>query len=201
MTTYKETCSIKDEGRPFEIGLQDQVSNCPKVMGIKSACGERLGKRWNKIHQVCAEKMNESEPLMKHRKCKEVIETKLLALAWDRIWEVPVYCPSGGRCTGGMSSVTGFYREHGNLSSRCKGRSSSGRTTRGRVPMRGTGADQLVVVMKSSNADGAKGLNHPTDTRSQLEIGRTNGRSKVGTYQSDDKSRMKRESEAGQKPS
>ena len=90
MTTYKETCSIKDEGRPFEIGLQDQVSNCPKVMGIKSACGERLGKRWNKIHQVCAEKMNESEPLMKHRKCKEVIETKLLALAWDRIWEEPL---------------------------------------------------------------------------------------------------------------
>ena len=84
--------SIKDEGRSFEIGLQDQVSNCPKVMGIKSACGERLGKRWNKIHQVCAEKMNESEPLMKHRKCKEVIETKLLALAWDRIWGSLLTC-------------------------------------------------------------------------------------------------------------
>ena len=36
------------------------------------------------------------------------------------------------------------------------------------------------VVMKSSNEDGAKGLNHPTDTRSQLERGRTEGRSKVG---------------------
>ena len=59
---------------------------------------------------------------------------------------------------------------------------------------------ECTVVMKSSNADGAKGLNHPTDTRSQLEIGRTNGRSKVGTYQSDDKSRMRRGSEAGQKP-
>ena len=172
MTTYKETCSIKDEGRPFEIGLQDQVSNCPKVMGIKSACGERLGKRWNKIHQVCAEKMNESEPLMKHRKCKDVIETKLLALAWDRIWGVPVYGPSGGRHIGGMSSDTGFYREHGNLSSRCKGRTSSGRTTRDRVPMRGTGADQLVVVRKSGNADGAKGLNCRAVFMRQLERGR-----------------------------
>ena len=171
--TYNIQNSIKDEGRPFEIGLQDQVSNHLRVMGIKSACGERLGRRWKKKnHQVGAEKMNESEPLMKHRKCKSVIETKLLALAWDKIWELPVYCPGGGRCRRGMSSVTGFYREHGNLSSRCKGRTTSGRPTSGRVPMRGTGADQLVVVMKSSNADGAKGLNCRAVFMRQLERGR-----------------------------
>ena len=172
--------SIKDEGRPFEIGLQDQVSNHLIDMDITSICGERMGRRWNTIHQVCTEKMNESEPPMKCRKCINIIETKLLALVWDKIWKVPVYCPSGGRHIGGMSSDTGFYREHGNLSSRCKGRTTSGSPTSGRVPMRGTGADQFVVVMKSSNADGAKGLNHPTDTTSQLERGRTEGRSKVG---------------------
>jgi len=164
--------SIKDEGRPFEIGLQDQVSNHLIVMDIKSICGERMGKRWNTIHQVCTEKMNESEPPMKCRKCKNIIETKLSALAWDKSWKVPVYCPSGGRHRGGMSSDTGFYREHGNLSSRCKGRNSSGRTTRVRVPMRGTGADQLVVVKKSSNVDGAKGLNCQAVFMSQLDRGR-----------------------------
>jgi hypothetical protein len=121
---------------------------------------------------VCTEKMNESEPPMKCRKCKDIIETKLSALAWDKIWKVPVYCPSGGRHIGGMSSDTGFYREHGNLSSRCKGRNSSGRTTRVRVPMRGTGADQLVVVKKSSNAEGAKGLNCQAVFMSQLDRGR-----------------------------
>ena len=163
--------SIKDEGRSFEIGLQDQVSNHLIVMDIKSICGERMGRRWNIIHQVCTEKMNESEPPMKCRKCKDIIETKLSALAWDKIWKVPVYCPSGGRHIGGMSSDTGFYREHGNLSSRCKGRTSSGRTTRVRVPMRGTGADQLVVVKKSSNAEGAKGLNCQAVFMSQLDRG------------------------------
>jgi hypothetical protein len=30
-----------------------------------------------------------------------------------------------------------------------------------RVPMRGTGTDQLAVVKKSRNGDGAKGLDHP----------------------------------------
>ena len=104
--------SIKDEGRSFEIGLQDQVSNHLIVMDIKSICGERMGRRWNIIHQVCTEKMNESEPPMKCRKCRNIIETKLLAMAWQRIWKVPVYCPSGGRHIGGMSRDPGFYREH-----------------------------------------------------------------------------------------
>ena len=169
----QELCSTKDEGRPFEIGLQDQVSNHSRVMHIKSMCGERLGKRWNKrFHQVCAEKMNESEPPMQRRKCKDVIETKLLALAWDKVWKKPVYCPSDDRRIGGMSSDTGFCREHGNLSFRCQGKATSGSTTRVTVPMRSTGADQLVVVMKFSNANGAKGLNDSVFMLSQLEIGR-----------------------------
>ena len=169
----QELCSTKDEGRPFEIGLQDQVSNHSRVMHIKSMCGERLGKRWSlRLHQVCTEKTNESEPPMQRRKCKDVIETKLLALAWDKVWELPVYCPSGDRRRGGVSSETGAYREHGNLSFRCQGRPSSGRPMRDRVPTQNTGADQLVVVMKSSNTDGAKGLNDSVASSSQPEMGR-----------------------------
>ena len=169
----RELCSTRDEGRPFEIGLQDQVSNHLRVMRIKSACGERLRKRWSKrLHQVCAEKTNESEPPMQRRKCKDVIETKLWALVWDKVWELPVYCPSGDRRIGGVSSDTGFCREHGNLSFRCQGKATSGSTTRVIVPMRSTGADQLVVVMKFSNANGAKGLNDSVLMSSQLEIGR-----------------------------
>jgi hypothetical protein len=34
-------------------------------------------------------------------------------------------------------------------------------TARGRVPMRGTGTDRLVVAMRPSNAGGAKGTSHP----------------------------------------
>ena len=168
-----ELCSIRDEGRPFEIGLQDQVSNHPRVMRIKSTCGERFGKRWSKrLHQVCTEKTNESEPPMQRRKCKDVIETKLLALVWDKVWELPVYCPSGGRRRGGVSSDTGSCREHGNLSFRCQGKATSGSTMRVIVPMRSTVADQLVVVTKFSNVNGAKGLNDSVLMSSQLEMGR-----------------------------
>jgi len=34
-------------------------------------------------------------------------------------------------------------------------------TARGRVPMRGTGADRLVVAVRPGNAGGAKGTGHP----------------------------------------
>ena len=40
-------------------------------------------------------------------------------------------------------------------------------TARKRVPMQGTGADQFVVVMKSGNADGAKGLSCSVFLRDQ----------------------------------
>lgn len=40
-----ETCCAKDEGRPLEIALQDEVSNHPKAAGVKSPGSERLGKR------------------------------------------------------------------------------------------------------------------------------------------------------------
>ena len=84
----RELCSTRDESEPFGIGLQYQVSNHLRVMCIKSAYGERLRKRWSKrLHQMCTEKANESEPPMQRQKCKDVIETKLLALAWDKVWE------------------------------------------------------------------------------------------------------------------
>ena len=202
MNRIQASCSMRDEGRPFEIGLQDQVSNHPRVMHIKSVCGERLGKRWSKrLHQVCTEKMNESEPPMQRRKCKDVIETKLLALAWDKVWGTPVYCPSGDRRRGGMSSVTGSHRERGNLSFRCQGRSSSGSPTRGRVPMRSTGADQLVVVMKFGNTNGAKGLNCPAlsnestrDGKNEIERAMTREWCFISPSRLDNKSRMRRES-------
>ncbi len=71
-------------------------------------------------------------------------------------------------------SDLGFRAERGNLSVRCEGRSPSGSPARARVPMRATGAEQLVVAMKFAKANGAKGLRHldlvvgqPVEGRSQ----------------------------------
>ena len=41
-----------------------------------------------------------------------------------------------------------------------------------RVPMRSTGADQLVVAMKDGNASGAKGLDYSAGFRGQPVNGR-----------------------------
>ena len=46
---------------------------------------------------------------------------------------------------------------------------------RARVPMRRTGAEQLVVVMKPGNAGGAKGLRHSVSTVGQPGKGGAHG--------------------------
>ena len=48
-----------------------------------------------------------------------------------------------------------------------KGDVQVGGTMRARVPMRRTGAEQLVVVMKPGNAGGAKGLRHSVSLMGQ----------------------------------
>src|SRR5271170_482133 len=53
------------------------------------------------------------------------------------------------------------------LSSRCKGRSPSEVIARARVPMRGTGAERLVVAMNCRNGQGAKGPCHSVFSTSQ----------------------------------
>jgi hypothetical protein len=56
-----------------------------------------------------------------------------------------------------------------------KGDTLGAGTPRVRVPMRGAGADQLVVAVKPGNAGGAKGLNHPVSKVSQPDRGGTHG--------------------------
>ena len=70
---------------------------------------------------MCAEKANESEPLMKCRKRKDVIETRLQSLAWDKARRKPVDCPSGDRHEGGVSSVQALVRNVGTCRLDAKG--------------------------------------------------------------------------------
>ncbi len=63
--------------------------------------------------QVRVEKTNESEPLMKCRKRRDVIETGLQLLARDTARGMPVSCPSGDRHEGGVSSTLALVRNVG----------------------------------------------------------------------------------------
>ncbi len=129
----------------------------PELLASRARVVSVRGKGGPRVRQVCVEKTNESEPLMMCRK------PWMSSKPGSNIWpgtepgRRPVYCLGGDRHEGGVSSTTGSRAERGNLSPRCQGRPSSGRPMRGRVPIRGTGADRLVVAMKPGNAGGAKG--------------------------------------------
>jgi len=60
----------------------------------------------------------------------------------------PVYWVGGLRHTGGVNWHWAVVRNVGTCRPDVKGKPQAENPTRGKVPMRGTGADQLVVVMK-----------------------------------------------------
>jgi len=150
--------------------LQDRASNHRKLLQPNGWGGERFGKRRG-LPVRCESRRRTIEPLIMCRKRRDVIETRLLLLARDEARGAPVYCPSGDRHQGGASSATGSCAERGNLSPRCKGKSPSGRPARRKVPMRGEGADWLVVAMKPGNAGGAKGPTYSALAAGQPERG------------------------------
>jgi hypothetical protein len=105
---------------------------------------------------VRVEKANESEPLVKCRKRRDVIETGLQLLVRDKL---------GGhlstdRVVTGAKAVRARLRLSCGTwepSRRCKGKSPSGGPMRRKVPKRRGGADWPVVAMKPGNAGGARG--------------------------------------------
>ena len=70
---------------------------------------------------MSAGKSNASEPLMTCRKRRDVVETRLLSLAWDEAREVPADCLSGDRHGGGERPARGSCVERGNLCLDAKG--------------------------------------------------------------------------------
>ncbi len=121
---------------------------------------------------MCDEKTNVCEPLLTHRN-RKLMASKLGADGTPGIKACPggmpwarrraVCCPGGARCRGGVSSSralawnrrTSRFDTDGQLKwvqvapwSR-EGEPQAAETASGRVPMRGTGADRLVVVTKA----------------------------------------------------
>ena len=120
-----------------------------------------------------AGKANVSEPLTTCRKRRDVIETRLQSLAWDEARGVPADCPSGDRHEGGASPAQALVRNVGTCRPDAKGELRVVDPRRGRVPMRGEGADGLVVAKKPGNAGGAKGPNDLASGMGQPATGGT----------------------------
>ncbi len=93
----------------------------------------------------------------------------------ERIQRVPVDWLGGVRCGGGVTLFQALLGNVGTCRMDVKGEVQMGNAMRTRVPMPGTGAEQLVVVMKRSNVRGAKGLRHSVLTSGQPERGGAHG--------------------------
>ena len=81
----------------------------------------------------------------------------------------------GVRCVGGVTLFQALLGNVGTCRMDVKGEVQMGNAMRTSVPMPGTGAEQLVVVMKRSNVRGAKGLRHSVLTLGQPARGGAHG--------------------------
>ena len=142
MESYRE-----DDGRPVGLGRQGLGSNHLKRLSLRVAVVS-VGETSSETRQVRIGKTNASEPLMTRREPLLDIKTGGEQNFRDESGGSPEGCPGGVRRAGGVIPIQAFLWNCGNQSSRCKGSRSSGDPTRTRVPMRGTGAGQLVVALK-----------------------------------------------------
>jgi hypothetical protein len=92
---------------------------------------------------------NESEPSKTCRKTQDDVETGAVMRPWDEGRGEPVECSTGVRHRGGVNVDLALVRNVRTCRPDAKGEAQVAATTRARVPMRGTGAETLVVGLKA----------------------------------------------------
>ena len=89
----------------------------------------------------------------------------------ERIQRVPADWLGGVRCGGGVTLFQAFLGNVGTCRLDVKGEVQGVKTTRLRVPMPSTGAEQPVVALNRGNFRGAKGLRYSVSRLGQPEKG------------------------------
>ena len=157
------------------VALQGEAANHRKVRRSRAGVLSVAEKARHRARQVWIKKANVSEPLMTRRNGKDDIETGAepeprdepggclpigqavsgveAARAWSGLrcgtWEPVV--PRSRTASGAVLACGRFV----------EARTPSSRSARGRVVMRGTGADRPVVAVTPGNAGRATGAGHP----------------------------------------
>ena len=157
------------DSRPSGIALQGEVSNHRELLRSRAVVVS-VAEKAPVMRQVWSKKANESEPLLKCRKRTGVIETGVPLLPRDE----PGGCLLTGQVVTGaeVARVRIGHRHEtwepvapavsaGWWTGRSTGVPQAAESARGRVPVRGTGADRLVVAVRPGNAGGAKGTGCP----------------------------------------
>ena len=144
----KAQCCTRDEGWSFGAGLQEQASNNRKLLAHNGVGGERYGNGVSKLRHVQVRETNASEPLMRPRnRFTDGIKTgapPLSGKSMAETWLLAMRCP-GYRW---RDSSLGSGAELESLFGGDKGKGTSGRPARPKVPIRWTGTDCPVVATK-----------------------------------------------------
>ena len=166
-----EACCTSDGGGPSGFAVQAEIPNHRKLRRLRAGVVSVAVKVSRVAGQVCDEKTNVCEPLLTHRNKQRRHRNRTV---WGgpgqrrafrgapSAGERPACGPGGARCIGGVSSSQALVwnrrtcrpdsagREWVILACRSReGEPQAVNAVSGRVPMRGTGADRLVVAMKA----------------------------------------------------
>jgi hypothetical protein len=138
----------RDGGGPPEVGSQVQASNHCKLLSSKAMVVSVAAKGGSKTRQVWSGEASESEPSMTCRNSIGDVKTGGAIFFRDQFGGGPEVCPSGIRHVGGAKPDQALVWNVRTCRPDAKGDVQVANTTRTRVPIRGTGAEQFVVGLK-----------------------------------------------------
>jgi len=131
------------------------------------------------MYQIRIQKTNTREPSLTCRKSSKMVSKSGSFVTPRSAYRLPVYWIGGTRHRDGVSWIQAFMRNCRNLSFRCQGRNPRRDPLRVRVPMRSTGAEQLVVAMQYRNGYWAKRLRYSVGIDNQPAMGGIQGVNKA----------------------
>ena len=150
--THRQTKAVwsytRDGGRPPEVGSQVQVSNHCKLLSSKAMVVSVAAKGGTGSRRVWSGEASESKPSMKCRNSKGDVKTGGAIFSRDQRGGGPEVCPSGIRHVGGAKPDQALVWNVRTCRPDAKGETQVAKTTRARVPKRGTGAERSVVGTK-----------------------------------------------------
>ena len=106
-------CFTKDEGRPLEVGLQEQASNHHKLRKSRVSVVSVVGKGGARLRQVRFKETNASESLMTCRKVYKRCQNREGVVDPGQGWGIPDYCPTGIRHEGDVTLNQALVRNVG----------------------------------------------------------------------------------------
>ncbi len=114
-------CFTKDEGRPLEVGLQEQASNRHKLRALRAPVVSVAGNGGARLRQVRFKETNASEPLMTCRNVYKRRRNREGVVGPGQGWGKPDYCPTGVRHEGGVTLIQALVRNVGTCRPDAKG--------------------------------------------------------------------------------